>query len=82
MDVHQGFDTENRNILPNNKDGKLNQQWDVVYADQYPKGLGKGDFNEDFGLYIERPFYIISELGEHRYLDLIGNRNMVIKTRI
>jgi S-adenosylmethionine synthetase len=37
--------------------------------------------NEEFGLYVERPFYIISEMKENRYLDLINNRNMVIKTR-
>ena len=41
----------------------------------------KGELNEDFGLYVERPFYIISELSSNRYLDLINNRNMVIKTR-
>ena len=33
-----------------------------------------------FGLYVERPFYIVSALPSHRYLDLINNRNMVIKT--
>ena len=41
----------------------------------------KGELNEDFGLYVERPFYIISEMSSNRYLDLINNRNMVIKTR-
>jgi hypothetical protein len=33
-----------------------------------------------FGLYVERDFYIVSALGEHRYLDLINNRSIVIKT--
>jgi hypothetical protein len=32
-----------------------------------------------FGLYVERPFYIVSQMKANRYLDLIGNRNMVIK---
>jgi hypothetical protein len=32
------------------------------------------------GLYVERPFYVVSQLGANRYLDLISNRNMVIKT--
>ena len=36
--------------------------------------------SEAFGLYVERPFYIVSALPSHRYLDLINNRNMVIKT--
>jgi hypothetical protein len=33
-----------------------------------------------FGLYVERDFYIVSAMGQHRYLDLINNRNIVIKT--
>jgi hypothetical protein len=63
-----------------NKHGKINQQWDVIYADEYPEEPKKGELNEDFGLYVERDFYVVSELGSNRYLDLINNRNMVIKT--
>jgi hypothetical protein len=44
-----------------------------------PKGPQKGDLAPDWGLYIERPFYVVSELNSHRYLDLVGN-NLVIKT--
>jgi hypothetical protein len=36
--------------------------------------------NKKFGLYVERDFYVVTELSSHRYLDLINNRNMVIKT--
>lgn len=36
--------------------------------------------NNDYGLYIEREFYIISSLGENRYMDVINNDNVVIKT--
>jgi len=32
-----------------------------------------------FGFYVERPFYIVSEMPKHRQIDVIGN-NMVIKT--
>jgi membrane carboxypeptidase/penicillin-binding protein PbpC len=64
-----------------NKHNGLNQQWDIVYADQMPEDPKKGDYNEKFGLYVERDFYIISELKDNRYLDLINNRNMVIKTK-
>jgi hypothetical protein len=39
----------------------------------------KGELNEDFNLYVERPFHVISKLPANRYLDLIG-RNIVIKT--
>jgi hypothetical protein len=80
MDVSGGVDAENRNIIMYRKHGKVNQQWDIIYADEYPKEPTKGELNKDFGLYVERPFYIVSELNAHRYLDLINNRNMVIKT--
>jgi len=80
MDVAGGLDNENQNIQIYNKHGKVNQQWEVVYADQYPEEPVKGELNTDFGLYVERDFYVVSELKDNRYLDLINNRNMVIKT--
>jgi hypothetical protein len=36
--------------------------------------------NADFGLLVNEPFMVISQLPEGRYLDLVA-RNMVIKTR-
>jgi hypothetical protein len=45
-----------------------------------PKEPGPGELNEDFGLYVERPFYIISAIGENRYVDVIDEKNVVIKT--
>jgi hypothetical protein len=64
----------------NNKNGQVHQRWKVIYADEYPREPVKGELNKKFGLYVERPFYIISALKSNRYLDLINNRNMVIKT--
>ena len=81
MDVSGGVDAENRNIIMYTKHGKINQQWDLIYADEYKGEPVKGELNERFGLYVERPFYIISAHPDGRYLDLINNRNMVIKTR-
>ena len=80
FDVSGGVDAENRNVIIYNKHGKINQQWDVLYTDEWKGEPVKGEFNERFGLYVERPFYIVSQLPENRYLDLINNRNMVIKT--
>jgi hypothetical protein len=51
-----------------------------VYADEYPGEPTKGQLNKKFGLYVERDFYVVSALNSHRYLDLINNRNFVIKT--
>jgi hypothetical protein len=33
MDVHGGHDDESRDIIVWKRHGKVNQQWDVVYAD-------------------------------------------------
>jgi len=41
---------------------------------------GKGELNKDYGLYVERPFYIITAIGENRYVDVVDERNVVIKT--
>jgi hypothetical protein len=56
MDVHGGVDAENRQMIVWNKHGKLNQQFDLIYVDEYEGEPGKGELNEEFGLYVERPF--------------------------
>ena len=37
-------------------------------------------YNPDFGFYINRPFYVVSELSANRYLDIVKSE-LVIKTR-
>jgi hypothetical protein len=80
MDVSGNLDAENRNIIMYKKHGKINQLWDLVYADQYPKEPVKGELNKEFGLVVERPFHIVSQMNGHRYIEVINNRNLVIKT--
>jgi membrane carboxypeptidase/penicillin-binding protein PbpC len=36
--------------------------------------------NKDFGMRVETDFYVISQMGKRRFLDIIG-RDLVIKTR-
>jgi uncharacterized protein YneR len=81
MDVHGNRDEENRNIIVWNKHGGLNQQWDLIYKDQYPKEPTKGQLNKDFGLVVERDFYIVTRMSSGRYVDIVDGRNLVIKTR-
>jgi hypothetical protein len=50
-----------------------------VYVDEYSEPK-KGELNEQFGLFVQRDFYIVSALPSGRYLDLINNRNAVLKT--
>ena len=80
VNVNGGLDAENRNIEVTNKGSALSQQWDIIYADEYPEEPKKGELNKEYGLYVERPFYVVTAMASHRYLDLINNRNMVIKT--
>jgi hypothetical protein len=80
MDVHGGLDQENRDIIVWKKHGKINQQWDVIYAEHWKRDPKKGELNKRFGLYVERDFYIVSRMRSGRYLDAL-NRNFVIKTR-
>jgi len=42
VDVSGGVDAENRNVITYTKHGKLNQQWDVIYADEYKGEPTKG----------------------------------------
>jgi hypothetical protein len=79
MDVQSNRDVENQNVIMWKRHGGRNQQWDVIYADQWKRDPRKGELNKEYGLYVERSFYIISRMGRGRYLDLIG-RDFVIKT--
>jgi len=55
-----------------------NQQWNVVYLDKADKLETKG-LNEEFGFYINRPFYMVSRLPLHRVIEAIGANNLVQK---
>jgi hypothetical protein len=79
MSVDGGLDNENRNIIVEPRNDKIHQRWRVIYVDEYEAEPVKGELNKKFGLYVERDFYVVSQLPENRYLDLINNRNMVIK---
>jgi hypothetical protein len=81
MAVQGGLDNENRNLVMEQKNGKTHQRWRVIYVEDYEKEPTKGQLNKKFGLYVERDFYVVSAMKDGRYLDLINNRNFVIKTR-
>jgi len=80
LEVQSNIDAEQRNIVVGNKGTTMNQQWDIIYVDEYEKEPKKGELNKKFGIFVERDFYVVSAMNDHRYLDLINNRNMVIKT--
>jgi len=82
MEVYQNRDSENQNIVLGKTHGKINQQWDIVYVDEWKGEPKKGELNEDFGFYVERPFHIVSMLPRRRYLqrvDPASSQEIVIK---
>jgi hypothetical protein len=79
MDVHHRQDVENRYIICVNKMGGISQQWNLIYVDEMPKALGKGDFDPEYGMKILTDFHIISRMSSKRYLDRVSY-DVVIKT--
>jgi hypothetical protein len=79
MDVSGGVDAENRNIIMYTKHGKINQQWDLVYTDEWKGEPGKGELNEDFGFYVNRPFYFRSRLPMKRVAEMQGGTQVYLK---
>jgi len=80
MTITNDLDRENQNIGIFDKNGKVGQNWDIIYADEMPPELKKGELNKDWGFKVNTPFYVVSNLPDGRYLDFLG-RNLVIKRR-
>jgi hypothetical protein len=82
LDVQDGKDADNTKILGfySDEQPKDKQQWTIVMADEYPSDPKKGEFSEKFGLYVERPFHIVSQLSSNRYLTYFNNADLIIKT--
>jgi len=79
VEVSGNVDTENRNVVVGRKRDRLNQQWDIMYYDEMPPELKKGDLNKEWGMRISTDFHIVSKMSSQRYIDRIGN-NVVLKT--
>jgi hypothetical protein len=61
------------------KNGKIHQQWDLVYTKDWKGEPTKGQWNREWGFKVDTDFHVISTLGKGRYLDYINNRNLLIK---
>ena len=79
FDISGGHDTENRNVQIYSKNTGIGQKWWIKYADKLPREPKKGELNRQFGLYVQRPFHIVSAMAKHRYLQMVGS-NLAIKT--
>ena len=80
MDVSGGIDTENRDIYMWKYQGGVQQQWDLIYQKDWKEDPTKGNYNRQFGFYVEKDFHIVTNMGERRYIDYVG-RDLVLKTQ-
>jgi len=78
--VSGAHDSNHRNIEVQNKAKGWEYEFDIVYEKDWIEDPKKGELNKDFGLYVDRTFFIVSGLKSGRYIDYLG-RNMVIKTQ-
>lgn len=76
--LQSATDSENRQIVREARNDKIHQKWKIVYVDTSPEVPTSG-FSKDWGMWINRPFHVVTQMTSHRYLDLIG-ANAVIKT--
>lgn len=81
FDVWQGKDVEGQGIVVWKRHNGPNQRWTIVYVDESPKEPTSGLY-KPFGFYINRPFLIESRLPMRRVLEVVGARNIVIRSKV
>jgi len=72
IDVSGGRDRENQNVIVWKRHRGLNQKWRVEYVQDAKPEPKKGQLNKDFGLYVLRPFHVVSLMRGGRYLETNG----------
>jgi hypothetical protein len=81
LDVVGARDAEGQNVQVYNRHNRPNQRWTIVYLDKKGKERHQGK-NTQFGFFIRRPFYIESRMPMRRVIEVVGGRNLVIKSRV
>jgi hypothetical protein len=71
-------DDEGTEVKISNKNDSVQQKFDIVYLDKKAKAATSG-FNEEFGLHINRPFYLRSRLPMRRVAECIGASYLRLK---
>jgi len=80
LDVGGAKDAEGQKVQQWGRHNGANQRWKVVYVDEATPDQTKG-LNKDFGLFVNRPFFIISRLPMERAIEVVDGRKVVINTR-
>jgi hypothetical protein len=79
LDVAGGKDEEATNVQVWKKNGSKAQNWKLTYVKDAAKIQTKG-LNKNFGIEIERPFFLVSKLWMNRVVECVGASNLVLKT--
>jgi hypothetical protein len=70
--VQSNMDAENRYVMNyKRKSNLMGQKWKIVYVRDW-KTYKKGSYHPEYGLFIERPFYVLTALSSRRYLDMLS----------
>jgi hypothetical protein len=76
--VYQEKDVEGQKVILHAQVNSQAQKWKVLYLDKKAKRQTKG-LNEEFGFYINRPFYIRSRLPMQRVVECVHRGNVLIR---
>jgi hypothetical protein len=74
FDVSGRKDVEAQTVIMHNKNQGPHQRWRIVYVDQF-KEQTKG-LIEEYGLFANRPFYLRSQLPNHRMAECNNNHDV------
>jgi hypothetical protein len=58
----------------------VNQKWRIIYVDEKKPEQSKG-LNKQFGLYVDRPFAIQTQMSTGNYITTHGNRHAYTNRR-
>jgi len=78
LDVAGGKDAEGQKVLVWALHNGLNQRWKILYLDNKEEEQDKG-WDKDYGLFRNRPFFIKSRMKTGRVIEVLNNKNIVIK---
>jgi hypothetical protein len=62
MDIAGANDRQHNNIGFYRLHNGMNQQWELIYADEMPDPPRRGELNDYFNMLVERPFHVVSAL--------------------
>ena len=80
LDVSGGKDIEGQQVIVWKRHNGQNQKWNVVYLDTIKEEkIGNKGYDKDAGLYINRPFYIVTRMPSKRVVESVSGNVLRLK---